>query len=79
MGCCAMAAGTVGRSTGCRRRCSRSGTTWIENDDGDRVFKVDGKALRVRDTFVLEDASGRVAAHPRHDTEIERGGKTSNT
>jgi uncharacterized protein YxjI len=31
---------------------------WIENDDGDRVFKVDGKALRVRDTLKFEDRSG---------------------
>lgn len=30
---------------------------WIEHD-GERAFKVDGKALRVRDTFVLEDVSG---------------------
>ena len=31
---------------------------WIENENGDRVFKVDGKALRARDTFVLKDAAG---------------------
>ena len=31
---------------------------WIENDRGERAFKVDGKALRVRQTLVLEDASG---------------------
>jgi uncharacterized protein YxjI len=31
---------------------------WIEDDAGDRVFHVDGKALRVRDTLDLEDASG---------------------
>ena len=31
---------------------------WIENEDGERVFKVDGKALRIRETLVLEDASG---------------------
>jgi uncharacterized protein YxjI len=30
---------------------------WIENG-GQRVFKVDGKALRLRKTLVLEDASG---------------------
>ena len=30
---------------------------WIENDEGERAFKVDGKALRIRDTLVLEDAS----------------------
>jgi uncharacterized protein YxjI len=31
---------------------------WIENDRGERAFKVDGKALRVRQTLVLEDANG---------------------
>ena len=31
---------------------------WIENDQGERAYKVDGKALRIRQTFVLEDASG---------------------
>ena len=31
---------------------------WVENEDGERAFKVDGKALRIRDTFVLEDAAG---------------------
>ena len=30
---------------------------WIEHD-GERAFKVDGKALRVRDTFVLEGTTG---------------------
>jgi uncharacterized protein YxjI len=31
---------------------------WIENDRGQKVFKVDGKALRVRQTLVFEDAHG---------------------
>ena len=31
---------------------------WIENQDGQRVFKVDGKALRVRDTLLFKDAQG---------------------
>jgi len=31
---------------------------WIENESGERAFKVNGKAVRVRDTFVLEDAAG---------------------
>src|SRR6185503_5228741 len=31
---------------------------WIENDRGERAYKVNGKAFRVRQTFVLEDASG---------------------
>lgn len=32
---------------------------WIENDQGLRVFKVDGKALRVRQTLIFENASGQ--------------------
>jgi uncharacterized protein YxjI len=31
---------------------------WIENDAGDRVFRVDGKAMRLRNTLDLEDAGG---------------------
>jgi uncharacterized protein YxjI len=32
---------------------------WIENDRREKVFKVDGKALRVRQTLIFEDAQGR--------------------
>ena len=28
---------------------------WIENDQGEKVYKVDGKALRVRNTLIFED------------------------
>ena len=31
---------------------------WIENEAGQRAFKVDGKALRVRQTLIFEDAHG---------------------
>jgi len=31
---------------------------WIENDRRERVFKVDGKALRLRQTLLFEDATG---------------------
>ena len=31
---------------------------WIENEAGQKVFKVDGKALRVRQTLIFEDAQG---------------------
>jgi uncharacterized protein YxjI len=31
----------------------------IENDRGERVFRLDGKALRVRKTILFEDMSGR--------------------
>jgi uncharacterized protein YxjI len=56
---------------------------WIENDAGERAFKVDGKALRVRNTLVLEDASGaelftvqEKKLHLRDTMEIERGGRS---
>jgi uncharacterized protein YxjI len=31
---------------------------WIQNDAGDRVYRVDGKAMRLRNTLDLEDAHG---------------------
>jgi uncharacterized protein YxjI len=31
---------------------------WIENQSGQKVYKVDGKALRVRDTLKFEDRQG---------------------
>jgi uncharacterized protein YxjI len=56
---------------------------WIENDRGERVFKVDGKALRVRETMIIEDRSGAELCKIQqkklrvHDTmEIERGHHT---
>jgi uncharacterized protein YxjI len=54
---------------------------WIEAEDGRRAFHVDGKALRVRKTFVLQDAGGNEVARlqerklsVRDKMEIERGG-----
>ena len=32
--------------------------SWIEDADGERVFKVNGKALRVRRTLIVETPSG---------------------
>jgi uncharacterized protein YxjI len=32
---------------------------WIENEAGQKVFKVDGKALRLRKTLKFEDAHGK--------------------
>lgn len=32
---------------------------WIENESGQRAFKVDGKMLRVRDTLFFEDTQGQ--------------------
>jgi len=35
---------------------------WIENQEGERVFKVDGKALRLRKTLFFEDINGNKLA-----------------
>jgi len=35
---------------------------WIENAEGKKVFKVDGKVLRIRKTLVFEDAHGKKLA-----------------
>jgi uncharacterized protein YxjI len=55
---------------------------WIENGAGQRAFKVDGKAFRVRDTLVIEDVAGREVASlkekmlsVRDKMTIERGGQ----
>jgi uncharacterized protein YxjI len=56
---------------------------WIEDDDGRRAFHVDGKALRIRKTLVIEDASGNEVAKlqerklsVRDKMDIERGGRS---
>ena len=35
---------------------------WIENGEGERVYKVDGKALRLRKTLIFEDLNGNKLA-----------------
>jgi uncharacterized protein YxjI len=35
---------------------------WIEDESGRRAFKVDGKALRARETLILRDAADQEAA-----------------
>ena len=35
---------------------------WIENEAGQKVFKVDGKVLRIRKTLAFEDAHGKKLA-----------------
>jgi uncharacterized protein YxjI len=59
---------------------------WIENDRGERAYKVNGKAFRLRQTFVLEDASGEEVARIqerklsiRDKVAIERHGDTAAT
>lgn len=55
---------------------------YIENDRGQRVYKVDGKALRIRNTLIFEDMQGHELASIQEkmlrvkDTmDIERGGQ----
>src|SRR3954466_15585749 len=59
---------------------------WIENDQGERAYKVAGKAFRLRKTFVWEDAAGGGVARTqgrkltiRDKIAIERGGDTAAT
>ncbi len=56
---------------------------WIENNRGERVFKIDGKALRVRETMIIEDTTGAELCkiqekklRVRDTMEIERHGDT---
>ena len=56
---------------------------WIENEEGERAFKVDGKAMRIRKTLLLEDPSGaelfkvqEKKLHIRDTMDIERGDET---
>jgi len=40
---------------------------WIEDEDGHKAYHVNGKALRLRDTWVLEDANGaELASMKKH-------------
>ncbi|WP_030421058.1 MULTISPECIES: LURP-one-related/scramblase family protein [unclassified Streptomyces] len=55
---------------------------WIEDADGNKVFLVDGKAMRLRDTWELKDTRGRVLIDIhrkmfalRDTMVIERGGE----
>jgi uncharacterized protein YxjI len=59
---------------------------WIENDRGERAYKVNGKAFRMRQTFVLEDAAGDELARIqerklsiRDKITVERGSDTAAT
>ena len=46
----------------CQKLISIGDDFWIENTKGQKVFKVDGKALRIRKTLEFEDANGRKLA-----------------
>ena len=56
---------------------------WIENAAGQRVFKVDGRALRIRETLKIKDMQGHEVAEiqeklvtVRDTMDIARNGKT---
>ena len=56
---------------------------WIETEGGERAFRVNGKALRVRETLVVESPSGEELftiqekkLSVRDKMEVERGGRT---
>jgi len=56
---------------------------WIETESGERALKVNGKALRIRDTLVLESPSGEELfkiqekkLSVRDRMEVERDGRT---
>jgi uncharacterized protein YxjI len=58
---------------------------WIENERGESVYRVDGKALTVRETFMLEDGNGaeRANIHTKllafmPTMNIDRGDQTRN-
>jgi uncharacterized protein YxjI len=59
---------------------SLSGDLWIEDEQGNNAFQVDGKAFSLRRTLVLEDlqgnplyAIGKSLAHIHRTFEIKRG------
>jgi uncharacterized protein YxjI len=59
---------------------------WIDTDDDRHAFKVNGKALRIRSTFILEGPSGdelykiqEKKLHIRDTMELERDGKKAAT
>ena len=56
---------------------------WIETEEGERAFKVNGKAVRLRETLVVESRSGEELfkiqekkLSVRDRMEVERGGRT---
>ncbi len=59
---------------------------WIETEGGEKAFKVNGKALRIRETLVLQSPSGEELftiqekkLSVRDKMEVERDGKTVTT
>jgi len=42
-----------------KQRIALGDDFWVENEAGERVFHIDGKVLRPRDTYVVETADGQ--------------------
>ena len=63
-----------------QRLAAFTASFWITDEDGNEVFQVDGKALKLRNTFELTDRSGVVVAMIRQQPfrrgtmDIERDG-----
>src|SRR3954453_19977209 len=76
--------GPAGRRFQMREKLASIGDdSWIEDDQGQRLYKVDGKAMRVRDTFILKTADGTEVAkiqekklRARDTMKIERDGQS---
>ena len=71
--------GDASRSQMRQKLVSIGGDLWIEDGTGERAFRVNGKALRVRRTLDLEDLEGNTVCriqtrvlHIRDTMEIER-------
>ena len=41
--------------------------SWVQDESGNNVYKVNGKKLRIQETFVLEDPSGNEVLHIQAD------------
>src|SRR5262249_57172522 len=59
---------------------------WIDDEEGNHAFRVNGKAMRIRQTFIIEDPEGNELAKiqerklsVRDKLAIERGGSTVST
>ena len=57
--------------------------SWVEDESGNKIYKVNGKKLHIQETFVLEDHAGNEVLHLqardlrlRGVMKIERGGNT---
>jgi len=66
--------------------CSVGDDFWIDSEDDRHMFKVDGKALRLRSTFVLKTPAGdelmtvqERKLRIRDTMELERGGQSAAT